>query len=67
MPSYNVIGILLDVQMNVSGIFAPVSKVSRPGILVHNRSPMTVNTPRNISHKKVDTSHVSAKVDTGRV
>ena len=44
------------------GIFAPLSKICKPGILVNSRSP---GTPRHVNHKRIDTSHVGAKVDTG--
>ena len=44
-----------------TGIFAPISKISKPGILVSaNNSSRT-----SVSHGRVDTSHVTAKVDTG--
>jgi len=47
------------------GIFAPISKIAKPGILVNSSKNGSPSPPKPISHKKVDTSRVTAKVDTG--
>lgn len=51
------------------GIFAPLTKISKPGILVSSQRPasasVTLSASVKLNHPKVDTSKVTAKVDTG--
>jgi len=52
------------------GIFAPLSKISRPGILHQAQSRGSIGSvsggiTRNISSVKINVDHVTAKINTG--
>ncbi len=49
----------------ILGIFAPVSKISKPGMMTPRNSALSKSRSSGMDHGKVDTSHVTAKVDTG--
>ena len=46
----------------ITGIFAPLSKVAKPGSLLTTPSRASL---QRLNHGKVDVAHVTAKVDTG--
>ena len=58
----------LSTSSSPSGIFAPISKISKLGTPLRTRTPPA---PRRLSSKdamplSVDVSHVTARVDTGQ-
>ena len=46
------------------GIFAPVTKISKPGILVNHRPH---SSPAARSYPKINTTKITARIDTGRL
>ena len=46
----------------ITGIFAPVSKITKPGSLIAAHSRTSIH---RLNHGKIDVGHVTAKVDTG--
>ena len=51
-----------DCQFYLEGIFAPLSKISKFGLM---RSAISHNSLQKLNHGKVQVSHITAKVDTG--
>ncbi|ELU18914.1 hypothetical protein CAPTEDRAFT_180238 [Capitella teleta] len=53
------------------GIFAPLNKISKAGILLSGQRPTSVSvtlpSPLKVTNRKMDTSHVTARVDTGQL